>query len=180
MKQLKFFSAALVLAVLAFSACNIIPEAPDGPGHGPVDTIPSVGPGIDPPAPTFDWSQVQLPEGAELITVAKAREIGTELGNGGVSKEKYYICGIVKKFANKHASGIADFGNALFFMVDNEGDSEDFEAYQVYNVGNKKFTSEDEISIGDHVVVYGFITNYSGTIETTGKGAAYIYWTDHK
>ena len=104
--------------------------------------------------------------------VAKCTEIGET-----VSTEKYYIKGKVSAFHSNHESGITSFGNATFYMTDDGSESDTkFLAFQVYYLGNVKFTSVDQISLGDEVIVYGPIVNYKGnTPETDGKGAAYIY-----
>ena len=104
--------------------------------------------------------------------VAKCTEIGET-----VSTEKYYIKGKVSAFHSNHESGITSFGNATFYMTDDGSESDTkFLAFQVYYLGNVKFTSVDQISLGDEVIVYGPIVNYkSNTPETDDKGAAYIY-----
>lgn len=106
---------------------------------------------------------------SQANAIASALESGAEDG-------PYYIKGFVKKFASKHVEGVTNFGNALFYITDTkDGEGDDFYCYQVYYLGGKKFTSLDQIKEGDEVIVYGKITNYNGTCETVGKGAAYIY-----
>lgn len=106
---------------------------------------------------------------SQANAIASALESGAEDG-------PYYIKGFVKKFASKHEDGVTNFGNALFYITDTkDGEGDDFYCYQVYYLGGKKFTSLDQIKEGDEVIVYGKITNYNGTCETVGKGAAYIY-----
>lgn len=173
MKLNKLFAIFAMVAAVAFAACNTVPEGPDGPGPSGNDTTV-----VNPPAgEDVDWSDANLPEGA--ITCAKAREIASALESGVVTSETYYVYGIVKKFGSKHADGIAQYGNATFYMVDKQGDSDDFEAYQVYNLNKEKYTSEDQIAVGDRVVVCCHITNYNGTYETAGKGDGYVYWSSN-
>lgn len=106
---------------------------------------------------------------------SQARAIASAL-ESGAEDGPYYIKGYVKKFASKHEEGITQYGNALFYITDTaEGGDDDFYCYQVYYLGGKKFSSLDQIAVGDEVIVYGKITNYNGTYETVGKGAAYIY-----
>ena len=183
MKIQKLFSFILLVGAVAFASCDRIPEGPDGPGGGK-DTIPE-NPGDTTQNPggedTFDWSVVALPDGATLTTVAEAREIASKLASDGseTTSETYYVRGIVKKFASKHESGMTEFGNATFYMVDKDGDTDDFEAYQVYNINKEKYTSLDQIALGDRVVVCCHITNYNGTYETAGKGDGYVYWSNN-
>lgn len=108
---------------------------------------------------------------SEAVAVAKALDSGAETAN------KVYVKGFVKEFnTSKHEDGIKNYGNALFYITDDntyKGDA--FYCYQVYYLGRKKFTSVDQIKVGDEVIIYGKLTNYNGTAETVGKGEAYIY-----
>lgn len=107
---------------------------------------------------------------------SQASEVASQLADGATTPDKVYVKGYVKKFASKHEDGISSFGNALFYITDGpDGEGTDFYCYQVYYLGGKKFTSKDQIKLGDEVVVYGQLTNYNGTYETVGKGAAYCY-----
>ena len=43
-------------------------------------------------------------------------------------------------------------------------------------LGNQKWVDgDDQIAVGDKVVIYGPLTKYKTTYETQGKGAAYIF-----
>ncbi|MDY5357188.1 MAG: BACON domain-containing carbohydrate-binding protein [Candidatus Cryptobacteroides sp.] len=108
---------------------------------------------------------------------SQAAEVCAALADGATTPGEVYVKGYVKKFATKHSEGIEKFGNALFYITDDpDGQVKpDFYCFQVNYLGNTKFTSVDQIKLGDEVVVYGKLTNYNGTYETVGKGAAYIY-----
>lgn len=108
---------------------------------------------------------------------SQAAGICAELESGKTTSDKVYVKGYIKKFASKHEEGINNFGNALFYISDDPDGlaKPDFYCYQVYYLEGKKFTSADQVKLGDEVVVYGKLTNYNGTYETEGKGAAYIY-----
>ncbi len=124
---------------------------------------------------TVNCTGLDIP--ASAITVREAIAIGKALGSGNTSEEKYYIKGLVKGFHSKHASAMAEFGNAQFYMQDNTNTAIDFYAYQSYGIGGQKFTDINQIAVGDTIVLCGYITNYNGTIETTGKGASFVYFT---
>lgn len=98
--------------------------------------------------------------------IKKCQEIGqTE------STEKFYVKGI----AAADASPDANYGNASIDLVDKEGATDIFKAFQVLGTDGKKMPTTFKISKGAEVVVYGPIYNYKGnTPETAGKGAAYI------
>lgn len=177
MKLQKLLAAFMLIGAVALSACNIIPEDPDGPGKHDKDTTQVIPGGNE--TDTFDWSAASLPEGA--ITVAKAREIAEGLASEAVAEGTYYVYGIVKKLHSKHTQETIDqYGNGSFYIVDKTDDKDDFLAYQVYGINKQKFTSVDQVAVGDHVVICCHITNYNGTLETTGKGDGYLYWSDNE
>ena len=142
----------------------------------PTPPTPPVDPGkttIEIPTEAQGWD---IP--AEAIDVLQARAICAGLEAGATTGTKYYVMGYVKKIHSKHADGVANFGNAQFYMENVKGanSEEDFMAYQVYGLNGEKITDPNVVAEGDFVVVYGELTNYMGnTYETVGKGAAYIW-----
>ena len=132
------------------------------------------------PGPGPDPGQGDNPTGDGTLnspySASKAAAVAGALASGATTDKEVYVHGFVKKFASKHEDGINSFGNALFYITDTpDGTGTDFYCFQVYYLGGQKFTSLDQIKLGDEVVVYGKLTNYNGTAETVGKGAAYIY-----
>jgi|GEM_PF-950217 len=107
---------------------------------------------------------------------SQAHQIAVELGSGNTASTSCYVKGIVHKLASKHTDEqIQQYGNGSFYISDNGESSEtDFYCFQVNYLGNTKFTSADQIKVGDEVMVYCTITNYSGTCETTSGGSSYI------
>ena len=102
--------------------------------------------------------------------VAKIKEMPA----GVESTEEYYIKGKVSIVETEPAT-ITQYGNHTFKMIDEGDNSTVFTAFQVYGPGKKKFTSVDDIKVGDEVVVCGKVVNFKGnTPETVGKGAAYV------
>ena len=169
MKLNKIFAAFMLVMAVAFAACNQNPPVgPNGPGNGNGNGNGTVtGEAPD----TTGWN---IP--AECLTVAQANAICAELASEATTGTKYYVKGWVKKLASKHADGISQFGNALFYIVDSpENTEEDFYAYQVYGLNGEKITNPEAVAVGDYVVIYGELTNYNGTYETVGKGAAHIW-----
>ena len=179
MKLNKIFAAFMLIAAVAFTACE--PQVPPTPGPGPGgnDTTTTQDPTDDPtdnPSATLDTVGWNIP--AEALTVAQAREKCAALEAGATTGTKYYVMGYVKKIHNKHAEGISGYGNAQFYMEDVKGanSQNDFLAFQVYGIDGKKISNPDAVAVGDFVVIYGELTNYMGnTYETVGKGAAYIW-----
>lgn len=171
MKLIQHFSMIVSIAALTcLAACEmaIPPFGPtDRPDNGEIPVIP--------PTEAPDTAGWNIP--TEAITIAEAREICAGLESGATSGTKYYIMGWVKKLHNNHTSGVSGYGNAQFYMEDVKGtnSSNDFMAFQVYGIGGSKITNPNVVAVGDFVVIYGEVTNYNGTYETVGKGAAYIW-----
>ena len=167
MKLIKHFSILLCVAALAVACEMAIPP------FGPIDR-PDNGE-LPPPVEAPDTIGWNIP--AEAITVAQAREICMGLESGAKTDTKYYVMGYVKKIHSKHADGVANFGNAQFYIEDVKGanSGDDFMAYQVYGINNQKITDPNAVLVGDFVIIYGPLTNYNGTFETTGQGSAHIW-----
>ena len=102
--------------------------------------------------------------------------IKANLADKQVTSEKYYIKGIIHKVQTTFAAS-GTYGNAVFFISDDgQAASDDFEAYQVYYLDGKQWKSgQPDVEVGDEVIIYGPVTLYGSTAETSGKGAAYIY-----
>ena len=92
-----------------------------------------------------------------------------------------YVAGTVSKIASEFGT---KYGNGSFWISDdgkfNDDPLKDFEAYQVYWLGNKQWTEADgQITVGDKVVICGQLTKYKTTYETSGK-KAYVYSVNGK
>ena len=172
MKTIKHFSTFIfTAALLIFTACEMAIPPFIGPTDRPDNGETPVVPPVEAPD-TIGWN---VP--AEAITVSEARDICAALESGATTDTKYYVMGYVKKIHNKHADGVSNYGNAQFYMEEVKGanSSDDFMAFQVYGPNSKKLADPNAVAVGDFVVIYGELTNYNGTYETTGKGAAYIW-----
>lgn len=127
--------------------------------------------------PTPDPEGIEIPKGT--LNVYEACNIGELLYSNQVTSTEYYVKGFIRRFDAKHQEGVQKYGNATFYLsATNNPDepvSREFEAFQVYGKEGKAITDLSTMEIGDFVVICGKITNYNGTIETKGQGAAYIY-----
>ena len=170
MKLNKLFAAFMLIAAVAFAACEPVnPPGTGGPGNGQGnDTI------VTNEAPdTIGWN---IP--AEAITASEARALCEALPADQTTGTKYYVMGYIKKLHSANADGIATFGNASFYMEDVKGanSKDDFVAFQVMGLDGQKITNPDAVAVGDFVVVYGELVNFKGeTPETVNKGAAHIW-----
>jgi hypothetical protein len=171
MKLIKHLSTIIcITALISLAACEMTV-----PPFGPTDRPDNGEPPIVVPTEAPDTAGWNIP--AEAITVAEARDICAGLESGSTSGTKYYVMGWVKKIHDQHTSGVIDYGNARFYIEDIKGknSTQDFMAFQVYGIGGSKITDPASVLVGDFVVIYGELTNYNGTYETVGKGAAYIW-----
>ena len=106
-------------------------------------------------------------------TTSQAKDL-IDAGKG--LSTKVYVKGNITKIGIEGKDGnLTDlpgnqYGNATYFISD--GNFE-LEVYRGYYINNEKFTAEDQIKVGDEVIVYGQLTMYKETYEfTTGS---YIY-----
>jgi hypothetical protein len=94
-----------------------------------------------------------------------------------------FVAGVVSKIANNGEFG-AQYGNGTFWISDdgvfNDDSTKDFEAYRVLWLGNRKWVEgDDQIAVGDKVVLCGALTKYGSTYETS-SGKAYVYSVNGK
>ena len=91
MKLNKLFAAFMLIAAVAFAACEPVnPPGTGGPGNGQGGNEDTTV--VTPDAPdTIGWN---IP--AECLTVAQAREICEGLADNGTTGTKYYVKGWVK------------------------------------------------------------------------------------
>ena len=83
----------------------------------------------------------------------------------------YYVKGIISRIQSEYST---KYGDATFFISDDgSADSDEFEAYSVLYLDNKAWEEGDEqIGVGDEVVVCGQLTIYKGQAETYADNKA--------
>lgn len=109
-------------------------------------------------------SIVNTPETA--YTVAKAIELITA-GKG--LDDMVYVVGYIHKI--KEVS--TQYGNATFFISDDlQNTQNDITVYRAKYLNNETFSAEDQIKVGDKVIMYGKLVDYNGTKEIT---SGYVY-----
>lgn len=84
------------------------------------------------------------------------------LTSGTTTSTEYYVAGHITKvsdFSDKYSS------ISYYISDDMEGLSESFYVYSGLGLNKKKFTSKDDLKVGDEVIVCGKITNFNGIIE---------------
>ena len=145
----------LAIAGLGFTGCDDVP-------------MPYNQPNIKPDTP----SEV-TPKGsgtaADPYNVAKALEVVSALEANAQTVSEIYVKGAVKEIREIDPS----YGNATYYITD-DGKNQIY-IYRSKYLGNKKFTSSDQLSVGDSVVVCGKFTNYSGNTPETVTNGSYLY-----
>ena len=103
-------------------------------------------------------------------TAAEAKEVALGLTETTDSKDvketagPVYIKGTVSSFAEAFSS----YGNYSFWM-----DGNNFEVWRILNGVDKAKFEENDIAVGDEVIICGKIMNFKGTAENTTD--AYVY-----
>lgn len=111
-----------------------------------------------------------VPEGtgegtlASPYSAAKAWHMANALGESD-NLPGVYVQGTVVEI--KEVS--TDFGNATYYITDADGAAK-FYVYRGKYLNNESFTSQDQIKVGDNVVIYGDLMNYKGNSPQLGQG----------
>ncbi len=152
----KLFSKLMLVAMAAmtFTACEDVPEPygkpyEKGGGNTEIEGAKGTGTKDDP------------------FNAIAALNYGNGLASGETSGDYYYIKGKVVSVKEEFTT---QYGNGTFYISEDGTSTNQFYAYRVMYLGNKKFANGDtQIAVGDDVVVCAKITNYNGTIETVQK-----------
>ncbi len=128
---------------------------------------------------------IQATEAAEpvIMTVSEAIAWAPGLADGSIPEQNVYVKGIVCRIDEISTS----YGNATYYLSDDgsfkgsygaDGKSTDganwFEVYRGYWLNGAKFTTGNEFSVGDEIIVSGLIMSYKGTPETK-QNASEVY-----
>ncbi len=98
---------------------------------------------------------------------AKCAEIGAT-----ASTEDYYVKG---KISSIKELDTTTYGNATFYISDGGTTTEEqFCVYRAYYLNGDKFTSSDQIKVGDEVVVKGKLINYKGNTPELNQGGQIV------
>ena len=114
------------------------------------------------------------------LTVAGAVKYVKSLGADVQSSSQVFVKGKISQIADGGSFGASGtYGNATFYISDDGTTNGDqFYAYRVLYLGNRKWTSKDpDIKVGDEVILYGNVVNFRGNTPETVQGTAFVY--DH-
>lgn len=97
-------------------------------------------------------------------SIEKARTHALALTVGNRSWIPYLVRGVISDFNNTPAQ-IAQYGSAQYYISEDGTTANQLYCFRNYWLDNRRFTSGDEIGLGDTVVVYAPMMNYQGTPE---------------
>ena len=104
-------------------------------------------------------------------TVGGALEFVSNLAADTPTTEDVYIFGKISQITESFS---AQFGNATFYISDNDGAS--FYVYRTLYLGNKKWTASDtQIKDGDEVIICGQVVNFKGNTPETNPNKSFLY-----
>ena len=105
---------------------------------------------------------------AAIIELVQGMEAGVE------STQDYYFKGKISAITEEYSS---QYGNGTFYISDDGNNSSTrFYVFRALYLNNKRFADGNEqIKIGDEVVICGKVTNYNGNTPETAQGKAYLY-----
>lgn len=104
------------------------------------------------------------------FTVAKAISFVSAMSADVISDTEYYVAGIVCQI--KDVTGVQQYGNITYLISDdgNYDKATSFTCHRGLYLGGEKFTSADQIKVGDKVVVCGKVMNYYGNTPEFAQG----------
>lgn len=155
MKKFIYSLFVLAIAAMTFSSCEDVPA----PYNMPQEVI----------------DEIAEPSGSgtaeDPYNAAAANQLGESL-EADANSETVYIKGIVTRFDRDGVN--PEYGNATFYISEDGTTNNEFYVFHCYGLGGERFTSEDELKVGDEVIVCGQITNFMGNTVELDQGG-YIY-----
>lgn len=146
MKKLIYSMLALAIATFAFTSCEDVPAPFDTDYHengGEISTDPTGEGTLNSPYNV-----------AKVIQIIKA---------GEQTKNEVYFRGII---TNIKEMDTEQYGNATYDVSDTKEGKNSFTVFRGKGLNGQKFTSGNEISLGDTVVVLGQLTIYNGKFQS--------------
>lgn len=154
MKKFIYSLFVLACAVMAFSSCEDVPA----PYNMPQEVI----------------DEIAEPSGSgtaeDPYNAVAANQLGESL-EADAKSETVYVKGIVSRIDEVETE---KYGNAIFYISEDGTTNNQFYVFHCYGLGGEKFTSKDELKVGDEVIVCGQITNFKGNTVELAQGG-YIY-----
>ena len=163
MKKLFYSLFALAMTAMTFTSCEDVPMPYDDPNKNPggADTEEAV-------EPAGSGTAEDPYNVAAIVELVQGMEAGVE------STQDYYFKGKISAITEEYST---EYGNATFYISDTGANGgTKFYVYRALYLGNKRFANGDEqIKIGDDVIVCGKVYNYNGSTPETVTGKAFLY-----
>lgn len=110
---------------------------------------------------------------ADPFNSVAAQNYAAALEADKATDQEFYIKGKIQKFANNGEFN-ASYGNASFYIAD-DASSEQFYIFRTYYFGGEKWKEGDQqLKVGDEVVVCAKLINYKGNTPETNQGGKLI------
>lgn len=107
---------------------------------------------------------------ADPFNVAGVIKYTSALAADVNSDKEVYFTGTVDSFKSGEEPGNS-YGNATFYIKD-ESTTDKFYCFRIMNINGEKFTSADQLKVGQKVTVCGTVVNYKGNTPETVSGKA--------
>ncbi len=103
--------------------------------------------------------ETPVPGDGTLENPYSASEALALINAGNNTTDKVYVEGIISKIDNVNT----EYGNATYYISEDGTETNHLQIFRGKYIDGEKFTSEDQIKVGDSVVVLGELIMYGGT-----------------
>ena len=104
-------------------------------------------------------------------TASEANAYAASLEANQKTEDYVYVKGFISEIQEVSTT----YGNATYYIADSQTSENAFFIYRGRYLNNEAFTNENQIKVGDEVILYARLTNYRGTLPETVTGECYIY-----
>lgn len=108
---------------------------------------------------------------AKAYTVAEALQL---INDGNIPTDTVEVKGIVSTYTSIQNANLSKYGNLTFYISDDGQAASELEAYACNDLNNARFTSFDQLALGDTVIVRGILKSFNGKPELD-KGCYLTY-----
>lgn len=109
---------------------------------------------------------------ADPYNPVAANNYASSLAADVKSDKEVYIKGKISRVTEQYST---QYGNATFYISEDGSQSNEFYVFHALYLNNEKYSSGDNIKVGDEVIVCGKVVNYKGNTPETVQNEAYLY-----
>lgn len=125
-----------------------------------------------------DWDLLLWPNATDVISADSAVKICKQMPPDQLSSKAYKVVGYISALGTRGDNGgpIAfSYGNAYFDIKSHPWSRGSIQCFQIMGLNGEKYASNDQVYIGQRVIIESKLTNYHGTTpETEGQGKAKV------